>query len=158
MYLKNHYTLFVFSFLFFISCQNEDSIDDDNDLFEMKTSSFNSDDSHNFSQNCMSCHTENGTGEGVFEVAGTIYGLQKVNTYPNATVNFFTEPNGNGILKYTIEVDKLGNFYTTSKLDFDQGLYTAVQGNTEINYMNGIVSSGQCNSCHGTSTERIWTN
>jgi hypothetical protein len=141
----------LFSFALLISCESEDDYE-----FEKMVSYFNSDDSHNFGQNCMTCHQVNGSGEGVFEIAGTVYDSQKINPYPNATIKLFTEPNGNGTLKYTLEVDALGNFYTTTKIDFGQGLYTEVQGNNQIIYMNTAISTGQCNSCHGSSTDKIW--
>jgi len=147
-----------FGFLVFIiliisqSCEKEN--DNENDPL---VSSYGENESHNMGQNCMSCHKQGGNGEGWFNLAGTIYDDLLTNTYPNATVYLFTGPNGTGTQKYTVQVDAKGNFYTTENIDFEDGLYPAVQGNQTPNYMVSSVSNGQCNSCHGVSTENIWT-
>ena len=125
---------------------------------ETKISSFNSKKSHNMGQNCMNCHKDGGEGEGWFQLAGTIYDSLKVNTNPNTTVNLFTGPNGTGTLKYTLQVDGLGNFYTTAAADFATGLYPAVVGKNSTKYMSSITTSGQCNSCHGVTTDKIYAN
>jgi hypothetical protein len=124
---------------------------------ETKISTYNSNASHNMGKNCMNCHTKGGEGEGWFEVAGTVYDSERVNTYPNATVRFYSGPNGTGDLKYTLQVDALGNFYSTEGFNFGNGLYASVQGDIQTNYMQSSLSSGQCNSCHGNSTGRIST-
>lgn len=134
-------------------CQSCEKDEDEN---EIKSSSYNSTKSHNEGQNCMSCHTSGGSGEGRFTIAGTVYDAALNETFPNATVSLFTEPGGSGILKATIQVDKKGNFYTTENIDFKNGLYATVEGNSNITYMNATVTNGQCNSCHGVSTDRIW--
>lgn len=132
------------------SCKNENEN-------ETKISSHGDDQSHNLGQNCMNCHKQGGSGEGWFTIAGTIYDSLNSITYPNATVKLFTGPNGTGTLKYTVNADALGNFYTTEKIDFGNGLYPMVKGNVISNYMSSATSSGQCNSCHGISTDKIWT-
>lgn len=130
---------------------------DENEGNEEKVSSYNETESHKMGQNCMSCHKSGGEGEGWFNLAGTVYEGDRSTTYPNTTVKLYDEPNGEGSLISTIEVDGLGNFYTTNNIDFENGLYVSVSGDTETVYMIDPVSSGQCNSCHGTSTDRIWT-
>ena len=130
---------------------------DENEGNEEKVSSYNETESHKMGQNCMSCHKSGGEGEGWFNLAGTVYEGDRSTTYPNTTVKIYDEPNGVGSLISTIEVDGLGNFYTTNNIDFGNGLYVSVSGDTETIYMIGPVTSGQCNSCHGTSTDTIWT-
>ena len=125
---------------------------------ETNISSFSSKKSHNMGQNCMNCHKNGGEGEGWFLAAGTVYDSLKVNTYPNATVKLFTGPNGTGTLKHTIQVDGLGNFYTTESIDFGSGLYPAVVGKNSTKYMSSTTGNGQCNSCHGSSADKIYTN
>ncbi|MFN5416757.1 MAG: hypothetical protein ACK5B9_06835 [Flavobacteriia bacterium] len=125
---------------------------------ETKISTHNSDDSHNNGNNCMNCHKSGGEGEGWFNVAGSVYDANLNVSYPNSTVKLYTSPNGGGSLKYTFEVDGLGNFYTTDKIDFGSGLYPAVTGNNGTKYMSSAITSGQCNSCHNVSTDKIWTN
>jgi len=113
------------------------------------------DDSHNKGMNCMQCHTASGDGEGCFNVAGTIYQTDLQNTVNSGKVELFTEPNGQGTLKYTIAIDSKGNFYTTANVDYT-GLYpkvTAPSGNSVS--MGSALTSGACNSCHGQSTSKI---
>ena len=113
--------------------------------------------SHNMGMNCMNCHNENGTGDGWFEIAGTVYDSSQINTYPGATVKLYTGPNGSGTLVYTIEVDTKGNFHTTEMIDFSGGLHPVVVGNAGSKSMTSTISIGDCNSCHGNTTNKIWT-
>jgi len=119
-------------------------------------SSYNSDKSHHMGENCMNCHSSGGPGEGWFTVAGTVYQNDKTTPYPNATIRLYTGPGGTGDLKATVEVDGKGNFYTTEPIDFGNGLYMSAEGDTETKYMNSSLATGQCNSCHGVSTDHIW--
>lgn len=130
----------------------DDNNDHGNETGEAKTSSFNSNESHNAGMNCMSCHTTGGPGEGMFLVAGTVYDQSLTTTMPKATVKLYSETNGGGTEVANIEVDALGNFYTTANIDFAKGLYPAVIGITgKVKYMASPITSGQCNSCHGSS-------
>ncbi len=113
--------------------------------------------SHNMGLNCMNCHYSGGPGEGVFTVAGTVYDTSKAVTFPGATINLYTGPGGTGTLKYTLKADGSGNFHTTQSIDFTTALYPAVQGKTSTHYMSTSISMGQCNGCHGITTNRIFT-
>ena len=114
--------------------------------------------SHNMGQNCMNCHNPGGGEAPVWQIAGTVYNQAMTATYPNATVNLYTGPNGTGTLKYTIKVDARGNFYTSGTIDFTGGLYPSVTG-TSTNFMSSSITTGACNSCHNTDTmDRIWIN
>jgi len=124
---------------------------------ETKISTHGTNKSHNMGQNCMNCHKNGGSGEGIFQVAGTVYDSLKTNIYPNATVNLYTQPNGGGQLRATVYADSKGNFYTTAAVDFSGGLYPSVistSGTTK--YMSTSISIGACNSCHGVSTDKLW--
>ena len=131
-----------------LSCEHEEN--------EPQISSYNSSESHKSGQNCMSCHKSGGSGEGWFTVAGTVYDKQKTAIYLNATVKLFTKTNNTLSEVATIEVDKKGNFYSTDLLNFSNGLYTSVEGSTDTIFMISPIRSGQCNSCHGVSTDKIW--
>ncbi len=131
-----------------ISCKKEGN--------ETKISKYKKKKSHNSGQNCMNCHNVGGSGEGVFKIAGTIYNEGFTATLPNTTVKLYTAPNGGGSLVATVKVDGLGNFYTTEKVDFGDGLYPAVIGNQTTKYMNSSVQSGACYSCHNSITGKIW--
>jgi cytochrome c553 len=144
----------VFSLVLAVSCEKENENENEGGN-ETKTSTANSSESHNMGQNCMNCHKQGGQGEGWFTVAGTVYDTSTTKVYPGATIKLFTGPNGTGTLKYTLPVDKLGNFYTTNSVDFISGLYPAVTGSNATRYMSSTISNGQCNSCHGSSTSKI---
>ena len=135
--------------LFFASCEK-------NENNETKISSYNETESHNMGQNCMSCHKQGGSGEGWFTLAATVYDSLQTSPYPNSTIKLYTGPNGTGTLKHTIEVDGNGNFYTTQEVNFDAGLYPVVSSNNGTNYMSSPIYSGNCVSCHGNSTSKIW--
>lgn len=124
---------------------------------ETNISSYLSERSHHTGDNCMNCHQSGGPGEGWFTVAGTVYRSDKSSVYPGATVRLYTGPAGTGSLMATIEVDKKGNFHTTEAVDFGSGLYPVVEGDQGSRSMNSAISNGQCNSCHGSGTDRIWT-
>lgn len=149
-----HLSIFMIAAFLLQSCQK----DEEGGEGEQKISVHNEKESHNMSINCMNCHKSGGSGEGIFNVAGTVYNDLKTGTYPNATIKLFSEPNGNGLLKYSVEVDGFGNFYTTENIDFGGGLFPSVQGNASTKNMASSITTGQCNSCHGISTDRIWTN
>ncbi len=120
-------------------------------------SRYDADKSHHMGDNCMECHKKGKWGKGWFNVAGTVYDSLKSNTFPNATVNLYTGSNGTGTLKYTIQADAKGNFFTTEDIDFGSGLYFSVKGKETTKYMSSTETSGKCNSCHGVSTDKIWT-
>jgi len=124
---------------------------------ETKISTFHDTESHLMGNDCMTCHVKDGGGEGWFTASGTIYDTSLVNTYPNLTIDLFTGANGTGDLVKSIEVDGNGNFYTTKKIDFSQGLYPTVTNNAGVKRsMSFAPTTGACNSCHGVITSKIW--
>lgn len=123
---------------------------------ESKVSRYGDTESHNMGQNCMNCHKMKGEGEGWFNVASTVYRSDLVSTYPNRTVHLYTGPNGSGTLKYILEVDGNGNFYTTEAINFGSGLFPAVTSDNGTKYMSTAITIGSCASCHGATTDRIW--
>jgi hypothetical protein len=121
--------------------------------------------SHNVGQNCMNCHNPGGSGskKGVWQIGGSIYtSAAGTSTAVNLVVKFYTGPNGTGTLKYILNGDAKGNFYTPTTVDFTGGLYPAVVGATGTKYMSSPISTtpSSCNSCHtgGAGTARIWAN
>ena len=136
-------------FLIVVSCNKNEKA--------TNISSYNETESHNMGQNCMNCHKSGGDGEGIFQAAGTVYDSTLSVTLPNTTVYLYTEQGGNGTLKHTVEVDGLGTFYTTESIDFGDGLYPTIKGASTSRHMSSPITSGQCNSCHGVSTSKLWT-
>lgn len=135
---------------FLTSCEEENEN-------ETMISRYNSDESHRTGQDCMTCHLSGGSGEGWFTVAGSVYDSTLNTPYPNALIELYTGPNSTGTLVATIEGDALGNFYTTESVELGDGLYPLVVGKSESKQMAGAITSGECNLCHGVSTEKIWT-
>jgi len=124
---------------------------------ETNISSYNSDESHNMGQNCMICHNTNGKGSGVFMAAGTVYDSLMTTTRQNGTIRLYSGPNQTGTLRATIEVDGHGNFYTTENIDFAGGVFaTATGSGGDIHVMSEKISMGECNSCHGVTTNKIY--
>lgn len=144
-------TLIIFcGLLLFIACTK-------NEGNEKKVSTFSADDSHNNGQNCMSCHVSKGGGEGWFTAAGSVYKQDLISANPGCTINLYSEPNGAGTLKATLQVDKIGNFYTTETIDWGRGLYPSVKNGTGTEkFMSSKISTGACQSCHGATTDKIW--
>jgi len=109
-------------------------------------STFDEDESHYVGKNCMDCHHSAGEGEGWFTTAGSITG----NTKSSLVELFLT---GQSTPKHTIEVDKLGNFYTTEPIDFSEGFTVAIKDdNNNYKFMSTPITNGQCNLCHGSTT------
>jgi hypothetical protein len=130
----------------------------DGDCSVSNISSNGSDDSHNFGQNCLTCHKSGGEGKGCFNAAGSVYNTALSAHLSSGTVKFYTQPNGGGTLKYTVAIDSKGNFYTTESNTYT-GLYPAITGpNGTTNYMSTTIGSGACNSCHGSSTSALFAN
>lgn len=141
----------------FMACEDENESGENSG--ETMISRFNETESHNAGQNCMNCHKQGGSGEGIFTVGGTIYNSARTAVYPNATVKLYTGPNGTGTLVKTIEVDGKGNFYTTETIAFGTGLYPTVTGTTgSVSAMGPSITTGQCYSCHGNSQGKITVN
>jgi len=108
--------------------------------------------------NCMDCH-KNGATEGGFIVGGTVFKEDKTTRNPNGNVYLFATPpnttDGKDSIIATIEVDGVGNFYTTHPIDLSNGVYPAVQspaGDTIVR-MQALTSNGACNSCHDGRTQ-----
>lgn len=108
------------------------------------------DDDHQFNgQNCMNCHYTEGRGEGWFTLAGSVLGNDTtglVHVYQDFTQAPFT----------TIEVDAVGNFYTTDAIDFSNGVNVSIEDdNGNLQIMGAKIFTGQCNLCHGVTTSKL---
>lgn len=113
-------------------------------------SSVDSQVSHNFGQNCMGCHQLNGPGKGLFTIAGTIFGPDLSGFSGGGTIRLFKD-RPRTVEVYQFPIDKLGNFYSTDKLDIpEQGLYVSVfnAAGVKIKDMGSPKISMACNVCH----------
>jgi hypothetical protein len=144
-------------FMTMASCSKDKN--EDSSSGESNISSTGGNKSHNSGQNCMNCHKSGGEGEGIFNVAGTVYNNQLSAVYPNAVIKLYTQANGGGTLRGTVYADARGNFYTTESIDFSGGLYPAIIGTSgSISYMPVSTTQGACNNCHGGSTAKLSVN
>ncbi len=115
--------------------------------------------SHEFGNDCMSCHKKGGSAKSIFMVSGSVLDEARAKIYKNPVIKFYTERRGQGELVATILGDALGNFYSTEDIDFSIGLYPTLIG-TEgvpepIKHMSRPIFSGSCNSCHGPKEEKL---
>lgn len=127
---------------------------------EPMVSYYGDDKSHNWGMNCMDCHRRGGPGESWFTISGSVSKLGTNEPYPNVTIELWKEV-GVGQPVAIIEVDALGNFYTTEPINWGNGLYPAVVNkNGDRIFMQYKTMIGTCNSCHfngeGVSAPPIW--
>ena len=127
---------------------------------EPKESIATSSESHNWGMNCMQCHAKGGPGSGWFTAAGSVQNSNDGKPLAgNAKIELWKVP-GTGKPVKVIEVDQLGNFYTTSKIDWGRdGLYPAVVGPSGNRiFMPYKTKIGACNSCHNNKdfAPMIW--
>jgi len=140
--VKNNLVVLFFLTLLMTSCDKFFIPENDSEI-----SKFSEDESHEFGNNCMDCHHSAGAGEGWFSLAGSVKGDNK-----KATIELLYDTLSEPIHK--IEVDELGNFYTTNKIDFSTPYTVGVRKkNDGVRYMHSTITVGQCNLCHGATTE-----
>jgi hypothetical protein len=82
-----------------------------------------------------------------FTLAGTVY-RDDGSTYPGAVVRITSQAEDGGEVLVNVTTDASGNFYTSTPVGWDDGLYTDVQGTGVLRSMGTSVPSGACNSCH----------
>ena len=106
--------------------------------------------SHNTGKNCLSCHQ--------FTAAGSVYNKALSSGFTGAVVKLTTQANGAGTVLGTFTVNKSGSFYTSSSINYGTGIYVSVTGSSgSTKYMGSTIATGACNSCHGSSTSKVWT-
>jgi len=126
----------------FFACEEEDNDELDGQSSVMGTS-------HNTGKNCMGCHQ--------LTAAGSVYNKTLTSAFQGATIKLTTQPNGAGTSIGTFTTNKSGSFYTSSSINFGTGVYVSVAGSSgTIKHMASAITSGACNSCHGSSTSKIW--
>jgi len=91
-------------------------------------------------------------------MAGSVYKEGGSVANPNGMVYLWSGVSGTGDLKATIEVDAKGNFFTSYSVMPSVSVYPQVINASGSSFKNMPlpVTSGNCNSCHGVSTGKIW--
>lgn len=140
--------LYISVLIFFQAC--DDDFFEKNEFEEM-TSEHGEDESHENGKNCMSCHYTEGDGEGWFSLAGTVYADDK-DKFNDAKI--ILKDQQSNLIK-VVEVDKLGNFYTTDEINFNKGLKVSIEYSGKVIPMNSSLYVGQCNLCHGDGEEKL---
>lgn len=150
--MKNRIAIVLFSIFFvLVGCEK-----DENGNEYLVSENF-SEESHNAGEDCMSCHVPGGNADGWFTVAGSVFNKELDELATNGVVELTTEPQSAGSIIATIEIDAKGNFYTTEAINLAGGLYATVESQDGSKaYMITEVTTGSCNSCHGSSTDKIW--
>jgi len=114
---------------------------------------------------CLACHKVGGDNPYQYTIAGSVYEIDLLNFYPDATISLYSGPDGSGDLIATIPVDGNGNFYTTEPVDLGngpgQGVYPAVTGrevDSPTLFMNERTNDGSCSasSCHSVNRPPIY--
>jgi hypothetical protein len=106
--------------------------------------------SHNTGKNCLSCHSN-------FKLAGSVYNKSLSSGLSGAKIKVSTQANGAGTVLATLTSDSNGNFHTGSSINFGTGVFVTVEGSSgTVKNMSSSITSGACNSCHGTSTSKMW--
>jgi hypothetical protein len=107
--------------------------------------------SHFAGQNCMTCHSANGNGPGLFQVAGTLYTSQGA-INPGGTIELRSAPRQGGELIVSLQADLDGNFYSTDAVGLENvRRFVVVKGARETVEMPFPTESGACNLCHSPS-------
>ena len=105
--------------------------------------------SHNTGKNCLNCHQ--------FTAAGSVYNKALSSGLQGAIVKLTAQANGAGTVLGTFTVNKSGSFYSSNSINFGTGIYVSVTGSSgSPKYMSSAITTGACNSCHGSSTSKVW--
>jgi hypothetical protein len=131
---------------------------------EIKVSKLGAIISHNAGKDCLTCHSIEGAGRGIFVVAGSVYKPDGETPYPNLKIKLYPGKNRLGTPVAILEVDGNGNFYTTKRMiggfgdgDFGSLYPTIVSKEGELHMpVSFSISMGGCNSCHGVDVARIF--
>jgi len=110
---------------------------------------------HNVGNDCLVCHKAGGGGEGVFTAGGTVYKFGTTIGATDATIKLYSNAEGTGTPIASMTSAVGGNFYTKSSINFGSGLYVKVTSANGTSSMMSPITTGACNSCHGSSTEKI---
>lgn len=143
--MRKVFSILLISFIAVLfACEKED------DGEEVGGQSTASGTSHNTGKNCLSCHQ--------FTAAGSVYNKSLASVFPGAVVKLSSQANGAGTVLGTFTVNKSGSFYTSSSINYGTGIYVSVTGSSgSTKHMSSPITSGACNSCHGSSTSKVWT-
>ena len=132
---------FILMVVMIVSCSEDSESEDDGVSYGS---------SHNTGKNCLSCYSS-------FKLAGSVYNQALTSAYAGAKIKVTSQANGAGTVLATLTSDNTGNFHTSNSISFGSGGYVSVEGTSgTVKYMTSAITSGACNSCHGSSTSKAW--
>ena len=89
-------------------------------------------------------------------MAGTVYRTDGVTVAPGTVIRLTTEPGGAGGVVATLTTDRSGNFYTSTALALGSGIYATATNTAGVKRAKvAAVTSGRCNSCHGSGSRLV---
>lgn len=138
-------------FFSILSCSHYDELESNG-----KESSHGAGESHNFMQDCMSCHNEQGNEAilmgGWWNIAGSAYASDGVQPGRKGFVELWSQPDRSGTKYATFEIDDLGNFYSEKIIDYNGVCYPVlVSESGSYVSMSTAFRGGGCNGCHNNN-------
>jgi hypothetical protein len=139
--------------IFLVQCSHVDEL-----ARNPKRSEAGGKESHNFMQDCMTCHNDSnneasGVEGGWWNIAGSVNDSDDDGPAKTGKVELWSQVDRQGTLYATIEIDDLGNFYTNQIIDYNGVCYPVlVAPNGDWSGMGEPFTSGGCNSCHNDDT------
>lgn len=123
-----------------------------------KFSKTGEDESHNFMQDCMRCHNDNGNeaagfGGGWWNIAGSVLDDDGEGHAKRGHIELWSGPDRTGTKYLDLDIDDEGNFYTGRIVDYNGSCYPVLV-NENGNYvaMSSPFTGGGCNGCHNDDT------
>ncbi len=156
--MKLRVLLILFVVVFSFQCSHYDELQKNG-----KESTSGDTSSHNFGQDCMSCHNQKPSEAysegGWWNIAGSVTDEDGSGPFTNATMEFWSKPDREGVMYYSLPVDGLGNFYTAKVVNLNGSCFPVVVNNETGDYesMDQAYRSGGCNSCHGVTEALIYS-
>lgn len=141
----------VISVVTILSCSHYDELERNG-----KESKHGAAESHNFMQDCMSCHNERGNEAafigGWWNIAGSSYAEDGSLPGKKGFVELWSQPNRTGTKYATFEMDDLGNFYSEKIIDYNGNCFPVlVSESGSFVSMSSTFRGGGCNGCHNNS-------
>jgi hypothetical protein len=113
--------------------------------------------SHNFGQDCMSCHNQSGNEASqanlYWKAAGSVYAQAHLGPANTGQVELWSGRNRTGTLYATLPIDPSGNFYSAKMIEYLGSYPAVVNASGDYTYMSSALSKGSCNSCHDGVTQ-----
>jgi hypothetical protein len=144
----------------FMAAQKDKNFDEGSRCGKQMSSKANGAKSHFFGISCNNCHgVKADKADGCFSISGSVYDEARARIHKNPVIKLYTEQGAKGKLVAVLYGDANGNFYSTQKIDYSQGLYPSLYGTPGTRepekHMTRMTFTGDCNKCHGKNVEAL---